>query len=135
MHLTVNACGDCQVTAAMAPHWAELRAGYVEPLLRGLERAAAEAPPGSGPPAELALVCYGAATPFSACPLDRGGWTSDAALFRQWLDAVMPAGGGRQQTVLTGAARGARRRAAGHVRCAHVQTHDSGTCPAACACG
>lgn len=87
----------------MAPHWGDLRAAYIEPLLCGLERATAELPLGSAPAAELALVCYGAAAPFSACPLDRGGWTSDVTLFRQWLDAVAPAGGGRQQTVLTGA--------------------------------
>ncbi|KAK9822505.1 hypothetical protein WJX81_006973 [Elliptochloris bilobata] len=91
-------CLLLEVTATMAPHWADLRTKYVEPLLRGLERAATDP---SGPAAELALVCFGAATPFSACPLDRAGWTSDVALFRRWLDAVAPAGGGRQQTVLT----------------------------------
>ena len=89
-----------QVTAPMAPHWGDLRARYVEPLLRGLERMAVDP---AGPAAELALVCFGAATPFSACPLDRAGWTSEVPLFRRWLDAVVPAGGGRQQTVLTGA--------------------------------
>lgn len=88
-----------QVTAPMAPHWGDLRVKYVEPLLRGLERLATDP---AGPAAELALVCFGAATPFSACPLDCAGWTSDVALFRRWLDAVVPAGGGRQQTVLTG---------------------------------
>ena len=99
--LKLRAC-RLQVTAPMAPHWGDLRTKYVEPLLRGLERLAADP---TGPAAELALVCFGAAVPFSACPLDRAGWTTDAALFRRWLDAVVPAGGGRQQTVLTGAPR------------------------------
>ena len=45
----------------------------------------------------------GSPAPWSACPLERCGWTQDLPQFRQWLDALTPAGGGPMQPLLAGA--------------------------------
>lgn len=43
---------------------------------------------------QLALIVCGSATPWSLCPVERSGWTQNLGVFRQWLDAVQPSGGG-----------------------------------------
>lgn len=43
---------------------------------------------------QLALIVCGSATPWSQCPLERSGWTHNVSVFRQWLDAFQPLGGG-----------------------------------------
>ena len=85
-----------QGTAATQPVWSSLRLQYLEPLLRGLEQG-----PASGQH-ELSLVLFQCGLPYSRCSLETGGWTSDMAEFRQWLDNVRLDGGGCQDTPLSG---------------------------------
>lgn len=51
---------------------------------------------------QLALVVCGSPSPWSPCPLERCGWTQDLPQFRQWLDALVPQGGGLMQPLLAG---------------------------------
>ena len=79
----------------MGPHWSDVRQAYVEPILQSLEESGAAN-------FEVALVVFGAAAPWSVCPLQRSGWTTDLGLYRQWLSGVQHYGGGRLQSAFAG---------------------------------
>ncbi|CAL8468088.1 g7627 [Coccomyxa elongata] len=84
-------CFVVEGTAAMSPFWQDIRTFSLEPILRDLESRAHNA---AEPHFELALIVCGSATPWSQCPLERSGWTHNVSVFRQWLDAFQPLGGG-----------------------------------------
>ncbi|BDA42222.1 probable mediator of RNA polymerase II transcription subunit 25 at N-terminal half [Coccomyxa sp. Obi] len=84
-------CFIVEGTAAMSPFWQDIRAFFLDPILRDLESRGHSA---TEPHFELALIVCGSATPWSQCPLERSGWTQNLSVFRQWLDAFQPLGGG-----------------------------------------
>ncbi|XP_043717046.1 mediator of RNA polymerase II transcription subunit 25-like [Telopea speciosissima] len=81
-------------TAAMGPFWHTIVSDYLEKIIRrfcGNELAGQKL---SGANFELALVVFNAHGSFSACLVQRSGWTKDMDVFLHWLSAIPFTGGG-----------------------------------------
>ncbi|XAR65400.1 hypothetical protein NMG60_11009519 [Bertholletia excelsa] len=81
-------------TAALGPYWRTILADYLEDIIRGFcsSELAGQKPLASN--AELSLVTFNAHGSYSACLVQRTGWTKDVDLFLQLLSAMPFAGGG-----------------------------------------
>ncbi|KAJ8774518.1 hypothetical protein K2173_016964 [Erythroxylum novogranatense] len=81
-------------TAAMGPFWSAVLAEYLEKIIRAFcaNDLAGQKPPSSN--AELSLVMFNAHGSYSACLVQRSGWTRDVDTFLQWLLAIPFSGGG-----------------------------------------
>ncbi|KAG6764166.1 hypothetical protein POTOM_031625 [Populus tomentosa] len=81
-------------TAAMGPFWSIIVSDYLEKIIRcycGYETSGQKPPTSS---AELSLVTFNSHGSYSACLVQRCGWTRDVDIFLQWLSAIPFAGGG-----------------------------------------
>uniref|UniRef100_A0A2P2KW46 Mediator of RNA polymerase II transcription subunit 25 n=1 Tax=Rhizophora mucronata TaxID=61149 RepID=A0A2P2KW46_RHIMU len=81
-------------TAAMGPFWPSVLSDYLEKIIRCFygSDSTSQKPPSSS--AELSLVTFNSHGSYSACLVQRSGWTKDVDLFLQWLSAIPFAGGG-----------------------------------------
>uniref|UniRef100_A0A2K1ZFR8 Mediator of RNA polymerase II transcription subunit 25 n=1 Tax=Populus trichocarpa TaxID=3694 RepID=A0A2K1ZFR8_POPTR len=81
-------------TAAMGPFWSIIVSDYLEKIIRcycGNETSGQKPPTSS---AELSLVTFNSHGSYSACLVQRSGWTRDVDIFLHWLSAIPFAGGG-----------------------------------------
>ncbi|PIN17547.1 hypothetical protein CDL12_09792 [Handroanthus impetiginosus] len=81
-------------TAAIGPFWQTIVSDYLEKIIRCF---CGNEPTGQKPSnihVELALVMFNAHGSYSACLVQRSGWTRDMDIFFQWLSAIPFAGGG-----------------------------------------
>ncbi|KAK4487499.1 hypothetical protein RD792_005859 [Penstemon davidsonii] len=81
-------------TAAIGPFWQIILSEYLDKIIRcfcGNEQASQNT---STPNVELALVMFNTHGSYSACLVQRSGWTRDMDIFFQWLSAIPFAGGG-----------------------------------------
>ncbi|KAJ6726385.1 MEDIATOR OF RNA polymerase II TRANSCRIPTION SUBUNIT 25 [Salix purpurea] len=81
-------------TAAMGPFWSTIVSDYLEKIIRcycGNETSGQKPPTSS---VELSLVTFNSHGSYSACLVQRSGWTRDVDIFLQWLSAIPFAGGG-----------------------------------------
>ncbi|KAJ6324508.1 hypothetical protein OIU76_011745 [Salix suchowensis] len=96
-------------TAAMGPFWSIIVSDYLEKIIRcyyGNELLGADLMtivpclssvqmqkvPNSN--VELSIVTFNSHGSYSACLVQRSGWTRDVDIFLQWLSAIPFAGGG-----------------------------------------
>ncbi|GAV59168.1 LOW QUALITY PROTEIN: Med25_VWA domain-containing protein, partial [Cephalotus follicularis] len=87
-------------TAAMGPYWQAILSDYLEKTIRCF---CGNDLPGQASlcfffflqaVVELSLVMFNVHGPYSACLVQRSGWTKDPDTFLQWLSALPFAGGG-----------------------------------------
>ncbi|CAA0808984.1 Mediator of RNA polymerase II transcription subunit 25 [Striga hermonthica] len=81
-------------TAAIGPFWQTIVSDYLDKIIRcfcGNEPVGQKL---STPQVELSLVMFNAHGSYSACLVQRSGWTKDMDIFFQWLSAIPFAGGG-----------------------------------------
>ncbi|KAK9826055.1 hypothetical protein WJX74_008432 [Apatococcus lobatus] len=86
-------CILLEATAVASQYWGEHRLHYIEPILRAVGK-------GSFGACEVALVIFKTRSQYSDCLVESDGWTNDLSLFRQWLDGIHMAGGGRFDSAL-----------------------------------
>ncbi|KAI3452999.1 hypothetical protein Pfo_009662 [Paulownia fortunei] len=81
-------------TAAIGPFWQTIVSDYLDKIIRCF---CGNEPTGQKPSTthvELSLVMFNAHGSYSACLVQRSGWTRDMDIFFQWLSAIPFAGGG-----------------------------------------
>ncbi|KAJ6721103.1 MEDIATOR OF RNA polymerase II TRANSCRIPTION SUBUNIT 25 [Salix viminalis] len=81
-------------TAAMGPFWSIIVSDYLEKIIRcyyGNELLGQKVPNSN---VELSIVTFNSHGSYSACLVQRSGWTRDVDIFLQWLSAIPFAGGG-----------------------------------------
>ncbi|KAF9592019.1 hypothetical protein IFM89_011602 [Coptis chinensis] len=81
-------------TAAIGPYWASIVSDYLEKIIRsfcGNELTGQKLPAAN---AEFSLVVFNAHGSYSACLVQRSGWTRNVDIFLQWLSAISFTGGG-----------------------------------------
>ncbi|KAF5940219.1 hypothetical protein HYC85_021386 [Camellia sinensis] len=81
-------------TAALGPYWSTIVADYLENIIRSFCGNEVSGQKPSSSVAELSLVAFNAHGSYSACLVQRTGWTRDVDIFLQWLSALPFAGGG-----------------------------------------
>ncbi|KAL0463631.1 UNVERIFIED_CONTAM: Mediator of RNA polymerase II transcription subunit [Sesamum latifolium] len=81
-------------TAAIGPFWQTIVSDYLDKIIRCFcgNESTGQKPPTSQ--VELSLVMFNAHGSYSACLVQRSGWTRDMDIFFQWLSAIPFAGGG-----------------------------------------
>ncbi|KAA8532735.1 hypothetical protein F0562_032768 [Nyssa sinensis] len=81
-------------TAALGPFWQSISGDYLVDIVRTFcgNELAGQKP--SAANIELSLVVFNAHGSYSACLVQRSGWTKDVDIFLQWLSALPFAGGG-----------------------------------------
>ncbi|KAL1551234.1 Mediator of RNA polymerase II transcription subunit 25 [Salvia divinorum] len=81
-------------TAAIGPFWLTIVSDYLEKIIRCFCANDSMGQKPSTPQVELSLVVFNAHGPYSACLVQRSGWTRDMDLLFHWLSAIPFAGGG-----------------------------------------
>ncbi|KAL3501666.1 hypothetical protein ACH5RR_036115 [Cinchona calisaya] len=81
-------------TAAVGPFWQTVISDYLDKAIRSFCGNDSTAQKPSAPNVNLSLVMFNAHGSYSACLVQRSGWTRDIDVFFQWLSAVPFAGGG-----------------------------------------
>lgn len=83
-------------TAAMGPHWQTIVTEYLDKIIKSLcgYDATGQKPSAPVPLVEFSLVMFNTPGNYSACLVQRSGWTRDVDNFYQWLSAVSFSGGG-----------------------------------------
>lgn len=83
-----------EATAAMGPYWQTIVTEYLDKIIRCFcgNELAMQKP--SGPIVELALVTFNTHGSFSACLVQRSGWTIHPDFFSEWLSSIPFSGGG-----------------------------------------
>ncbi|CAH1414015.1 unnamed protein product [Lactuca virosa] len=79
-------------TAALGPHWRTIVPDYLEKIIRSLCGDEDKNP--DSPTVEMALVNFNAHGSYSACLIQRSGWTKNMNMFLEWLSAMNFSGGG-----------------------------------------
>ncbi|KAK4410344.1 Mediator of RNA polymerase II transcription subunit [Sesamum angolense] len=79
-------------TAAIGPFWQTIVSDYLDKIIRCFWGMNQQKP--STSQVELSLVMFNAHGSYSACIVQRSGWTRDMDIFFQWLSAIPFAGGG-----------------------------------------
>ncbi|KAK1303080.1 Mediator of RNA polymerase II transcription subunit 25 [Acorus calamus] len=87
-------------TAAMGPYWRTIFSDYLEKIIRCFCGSDVTGQKLAGVSSELALVIFYAQGPYSACLVQRSGWTKDIDLFLQWLSAISFSGGGFSEAAI-----------------------------------
>ncbi|XP_055836164.1 mediator of RNA polymerase II transcription subunit 25-like isoform X4 [Solanum dulcamara] len=78
----------------MGPYWKTIISDYLEKMIRSFTGAdSIEQNPSAGD-VELSLVVFNVHDSYSACMLQRSGWTRNIDVFFQWLSALPFSGGG-----------------------------------------
>ncbi|PSR91194.1 Mediator of RNA polymerase II transcription subunit like [Actinidia chinensis var. chinensis] len=81
-------------TASMGPHWQSIVSDYLDKIIRTFCSNKLAGQKSSVSNVEFALVAFNAHGSYSACLVQRSGWTRDVDIFLQWLAAIPFAGGG-----------------------------------------
>ncbi|CAH9139934.1 unnamed protein product [Cuscuta epithymum] len=81
-------------TAAMGPYWNSIVTDYLEKIIRCFCGAETVAQKPYGANVEFGLVMFNSHGSYSACLVQRSGWTRDVDLFFQWLSFIPFGGGG-----------------------------------------
>ncbi|XP_011070829.1 mediator of RNA polymerase II transcription subunit 25 isoform X2 [Sesamum indicum] len=81
-------------TAAIGPFWQTIVSDYLDKIIRCFFGNEPTGQKSSMTPVELSLVMFNAHGSYSACLVQRSGWTRDMDIFFQWLQAIPFAGGG-----------------------------------------
>ncbi|KAI3467128.1 hypothetical protein Pfo_023791 [Paulownia fortunei] len=81
-------------TAAIGPFWQTIVSDYLDKIIRCFCGNESMGQKPSTPQVELSLVMFNAHGSYSACLVQRSGWTRDMDIFFQWLSAIPFAGGG-----------------------------------------
>ncbi|KAK1326333.1 Mediator of RNA polymerase II transcription subunit 25 [Acorus calamus] len=87
-------------TAAMGPYWKTIVSDYLEKIIRCFCGSDMTGQKLAGVSTELALVIFYAQGPYSACLVQRSGWTKGIDLFLQWLAAISFSGGGFSEAAI-----------------------------------
>ncbi|KAL8105961.1 mediator of RNA polymerase II transcription subunit 25 isoform X3 [Apium graveolens] len=83
-------------TAAMGPHWQTIVTEYLDKIIKSFcgYDATGQKPSVPVPVVEFSLVMFNARGNYSACLVQRSGWTRDVENFLNWLSAISFSGGG-----------------------------------------
>ncbi|KAJ9140692.1 hypothetical protein P3X46_031308 [Hevea brasiliensis] len=81
-------------SAAMGPFWQTIFSDYLEKIIRSFCGGDLTGQKPSPSNIELSLVTFNSHGSYSACLVQRTGWTRDVDIFLQWLAAIPFAGGG-----------------------------------------
>ncbi|KAF2311189.1 hypothetical protein GH714_020000 [Hevea brasiliensis] len=81
-------------SAAMGPFWQTIFSDYLEKIIRSFCGGDLTGQKPSPSNVELSLVTFNSHGSYSACLVQRTGWTRDVDIFLQWLAAIPFAGGG-----------------------------------------
>ncbi|KAH6771383.1 phytochrome and flowering time regulatory protein [Perilla frutescens var. hirtella] len=81
-------------TAAIGPFWQIIVSDYLDKIIRCFCGNESMGQKPSTPQVELSLVVFNAHGPYSACLVQRSGWTRDMDLLFHWLSAIPFSGGG-----------------------------------------
>ncbi|KAL0380740.1 UNVERIFIED_CONTAM: Mediator of RNA polymerase II transcription subunit [Sesamum angustifolium] len=81
-------------TAAIGPFWQTIVSDYLDKIIRCFCGNESTGQKPSTSQVELSLVMFNAHGSYSACIVQRSGWTRDMDIFFQWLSAIPFAGGG-----------------------------------------
>ncbi|CAH9104648.1 unnamed protein product [Cuscuta epithymum] len=81
-------------TAAMGPYWNSIVTDYLEKIIRCFCGAETVTQKPYGANVEFGLVMFNSHGSYSACLVQRSGWTRDVDLFFQWLSFIPFGGGG-----------------------------------------
>ncbi|KAL0446911.1 UNVERIFIED_CONTAM: Mediator of RNA polymerase II transcription subunit [Sesamum latifolium] len=81
-------------TAAIGPFWQTIVSDYLDKIIRCFCGNEPTGQKSSTTLVELSLVMFNAHGSYSACLVQRSGWTRDMEIFFQWLQAIPFAGGG-----------------------------------------
>eukprot|EP00262_Sarcandra_glabra_P015624 TRINITY_DN4872_c0_g1_i1.p1 TRINITY_DN4872_c0_g1~~TRINITY_DN4872_c0_g1_i1.p1 ORF type:complete len:817 (-),score=202.93 TRINITY_DN4872_c0_g1_i1:364-2679(-) len=84
----------------MGPFWQPIITDYLEKIIRCFSGNELTGQKLSGGSVELALVVFNAHGPYSACLVQRSGWTRDMDLFFQWLSSIPFTGGGFNEAAI-----------------------------------
>ncbi|XP_042756145.2 mediator of RNA polymerase II transcription subunit 25 [Lactuca sativa] len=81
-------------TAALGPHWRTIVTDYLEKIIRYFIQSTISNYNPDSPTVEMALVNFNAHGSYSACLIQRSGWTKNMNMFLEWLSAINFSGGG-----------------------------------------
>ncbi|XP_075085760.1 mediator of RNA polymerase II transcription subunit 25 [Nicotiana tabacum] len=81
-------------TAALGPFWHTIVSDYLDKIIRCFFGAESTSQKPSAANVEVSLVMFNAHGSYSACLVQRSGWTRDMDIFFQWLSAIPFSGGG-----------------------------------------
>ncbi|XP_065880357.1 mediator of RNA polymerase II transcription subunit 25 isoform X2 [Euphorbia lathyris] len=81
-------------SAAMGPFWQSILSDYLEKIIRSFCGTDLTGQKLATSSVDFALVTFYAHGSYSACLVQRSGWTKDVDIFLQWLSAIPFAGGG-----------------------------------------
>ncbi|KDP29373.1 hypothetical protein JCGZ_18294 [Jatropha curcas] len=81
-------------SAAMGPFWQSILSDYLEKIIRSFVGSDLTGQKPATSTVELSLVTFYAHGSYSACLVQRSGWTRDIDIFLQWLSCIPFAGGG-----------------------------------------
>ncbi|KAK4341065.1 hypothetical protein RND71_039566 [Anisodus tanguticus] len=81
-------------TAALGPYWKTIVSDYLDNLIRCFFGAESTSQKPTAANVEVSMVMFNAHGPYSACLVQRSGWTRDMDTFFQWLSAIPFSGGG-----------------------------------------
>ncbi|PIA39647.1 hypothetical protein AQUCO_02600241v1 [Aquilegia coerulea] len=81
-------------TAAMGPYWNSIITDYLEKIIRCFTSNESAGQKLLASNAEFSLVVFNAHGSYSACLVQRSGWTKNVDLFLQWLSSISFTGGG-----------------------------------------
>ncbi|KAL3510850.1 hypothetical protein ACH5RR_030251 [Cinchona calisaya] len=97
---TAPAAGERQLivavegTAALGPFWHTVFSDYLEKTIRSFYGNDSTGQKLAAPNVNFSLVMFNSHGSYSACLVQRSGWTRDIDVFFQWLSAIPFAGGG-----------------------------------------
>ncbi|XP_071927736.1 mediator of RNA polymerase II transcription subunit 25-like [Coffea arabica] len=81
-------------TAAVGPFWHTVLSDYLEKVIRSFCANDSTGQKLSAANVNLSLVTFNSHGPYSACLVQRSGWTRDIDVFFEWLSAIPFGGGG-----------------------------------------
>ncbi|WCJ24578.1 Mediator of RNA polymerase II transcription subunit 25 [Euphorbia peplus] len=81
-------------SAAMGPFWQPILSDYLEKIIRSFSATDFTGQKLATATVDLSLVTFYGHGSYSACLVQRSGWTRDVDIFLQWLSAIPFAGGG-----------------------------------------
>ncbi|KAH0736526.1 hypothetical protein KY285_012233 [Solanum tuberosum] len=81
-------------TAALGPYWKTIVSDYLDKIIRCFFGVDSTSQKSSAADVEVSLVMFNTHGSYSACLVQRSGWTRDMDTFLQWLSAIPFLGGG-----------------------------------------
>ncbi|XP_004252687.2 mediator of RNA polymerase II transcription subunit 25 [Solanum lycopersicum] len=81
-------------TAVLGPYWKIIVSDYLDKIIRCFFGVDSTSQKSSAADVEVSMVMFNTHGPYSACLVQRSGWTKDMDTFLQWLSAIPFSGGG-----------------------------------------